>query len=1550
MNWKLSRNRFPNQPWLLVRTRRRSAPIALVTLLCFLATFVPPSAARADTAAATAPFGGGVGGPSSLGLERPMAESTSAMAAVDLPTGALTSGFGFHLQTARGEAQPSLGLVYNSSNDVGYAGVGWTLNVPFIERQATLGTPTFTELVPDLYNQLLAADDYVVNGQRLILLCLVVSSTTCGNVQGETFPSSVLNWNYFHTEIDDGARYFYDGATWIVQTKSGHLLQYGYPLDSHSGPGVDALSTNAVYPGATTTSGIYRWKLVRDTDASGNTVYYLYQGIGGLLGNPATPYPNASFLSDIYDTPPTGAAPSADYANLEHHVHITWELPLASNLIGFLLDPIWRAAPNARLKRVDVTSYGSTSPTQRELVRSYILNYEWNDPQTQYYLASVETHGTCGISNGIDNPIAEPAAFTAACPMLTQTTYTYDQISGATSVVPPTIKQTVNPGMPKPIYPDPASGQQTPYAYVDIDGDGRSDFAETAFESPSATSPDAIYAVLGGSATSGSYRTFSSQNPAGLQGTIAAFGPGSQQVVYGDWLGNGELSWLWMNANSTTNQVSPEVYSLVTGSIVGATLPAFQGLPGFVTGRAVDVDGDGLPDMTFVPAQDGSAHFTTTLSLHDRAGGVHPFGGPTISTCVTPDMDPTTYGKDSFRTMADMDGDGLPDMVLVTTTAPTKSSKYLSLRVFTNRGNGLFGAPGANNCYQDLQWQSGAAEVSSQPNPGVGSAPAISFDQLSTSIIRFGDLNGDHLADLAMLSKYGLYVCMHTGYSIAQMGWSCLAQNAQSLGAPAGGTLDLSQSGLDITDLEGLGVPQLVYFTPYNSPKELLFTSQDSTPVGALVGIKTSEGADTAISYTGVRTATPAAHAFGGVPAFVVSQISTQNGLTSQQAGRSILTNYLFNNPVYDAHDRVFAGFQTVFADQGGTRTTTTFATQSCSGTVECNGSTIDYGFFRAMRALVTSTQTVDPLSGGAQATTWNEYQWTVAYTGEDGRRVIQLPVHQQHFYRANELQALTSAQVTYLDGYTGDGTWNATLPIGGSGPEVRHQMNYDRFGNEISSVDFGAIGTTDLPIRRAMTWSLPSGDATGWNYRLSDVKTGYATGDGSAFSGSAREYGLVYYPNGQLWFASGVLSGTAVPPGPYGGTRAAALPLDASQDGAMYLGILTYDANGNVVKAQGIDTRCTVYQYDPQFGQWPIQTSVHLGGCTSSNALLSSPTYDAALEEMISQINPAGELTRYVYDNFGRVTEVDQPLVAMGGMTASSPAIEIAYGSGGPLRTISVRTVQGPESTPYYAQHYSYVDAFDDTIASIDESGDAPSTTPQWLVSGVHTVTGLGQVATVYRPFYLAAGADPSAFPADTYAYGGTTASFSYDLLGRATAAKDFDGGVTKKTYHDTALSVDLQDPEQTRAGPHSGSMTTVFSNGHGQVTGRTEHLVNFPVGDRTTSFAYQATGEPTQIVYPGGTSRWMQYDSLGRLVRNAEPNTSPNYSATVGASGVLAWTYAYNSHNELVATSDARGCGESIYHDDAGRIVAEDYSPCDAAQVPYLKDPLIFRLKSEA
>jgi hypothetical protein len=364
----------------LIKTRRNAAPLCVVLLITFLSTMLPPRRAQADVGP---PVGTGTGGPSTLAGPTPSPNTPEALATVDLSTGTARASYPFQLPTARGEAQPSLELVYNSSTGVGYAGTGWTLNTPSIVRKGHTGHPRFQDgavyLQPSLFAADSLADDYFMDGKLLVPVCrIAVSGSSASCSSGSILPNEVLpaqlagaslqGWVYFRAESEDGNRYFLsaNGQTWVTQTKSGHLIQMGHPLDGVFTDGLEKIDANTVSMiNNNTMNPVYRWNLVRDSDASGNTVYYTWTNLSSILPGFSVINPGILYLSDIYDTN-AGSA-------FAHHVHLSWQASSAATN-PFLLDPIWRAHPSAVLTTVDVTS-ASSSSFARTLVRRYHLAY-----------------------------------------------------------------------------------------------------------------------------------------------------------------------------------------------------------------------------------------------------------------------------------------------------------------------------------------------------------------------------------------------------------------------------------------------------------------------------------------------------------------------------------------------------------------------------------------------------------------------------------------------------------------------------------------------------------------------------------------------------------------------------------------------------------------------------------------------------------------------------------------------------------------------------------------------------------------------------------------------------------------------------------------------------------------------------------------------------------------------------------------------------------------------------------------------------------------------
>jgi hypothetical protein len=291
--------------------------VALTTLLNFFASLWPMRAARASDEDALAGIPDGTAGASSLGGALPSAGSPEALGTVDLSTGSAKTAYPFKLPRARGGAQPSLSLRYDSSSGVGYAGVGWTLNLRSIVRKGHSGIPRFQDAVlgvgvpgnPSALASDLGSDDYYIDGS--LLIPVDVNPQLPAALANAPLPPGGQPYVRFRTEVDNSARYFFNGVTWIEQHKNGHLVQYGVPLDGGT-PAVeraDAATAPTLFApltGLPLINSIYRWNLVRDTDESNNTVFYIWDDEHQLFGadanNASIPTAGTLFLTDIYDT------------------------------------------------------------------------------------------------------------------------------------------------------------------------------------------------------------------------------------------------------------------------------------------------------------------------------------------------------------------------------------------------------------------------------------------------------------------------------------------------------------------------------------------------------------------------------------------------------------------------------------------------------------------------------------------------------------------------------------------------------------------------------------------------------------------------------------------------------------------------------------------------------------------------------------------------------------------------------------------------------------------------------------------------------------------------------------------------------------------------------------------------------------------------------------------------------------------------------------------------------------------------------------------------
>jgi hypothetical protein len=139
---------------------------------------------------------------------------------------------------------PKLNLDYNSQRGTGWLGVGWGLDLGYIQRNTTFG---------------LEYTDNGVTGNVAFIYVKDGAATQLVLKQGTT--------NEYLAKIDDGSRlrFFYNGASWTVYDKSGMVLSFGSSADSRQ--------TNA-NPGKE--SQVFKWCIDLVKDPHGNTMSVQY--------------------------------------------------------------------------------------------------------------------------------------------------------------------------------------------------------------------------------------------------------------------------------------------------------------------------------------------------------------------------------------------------------------------------------------------------------------------------------------------------------------------------------------------------------------------------------------------------------------------------------------------------------------------------------------------------------------------------------------------------------------------------------------------------------------------------------------------------------------------------------------------------------------------------------------------------------------------------------------------------------------------------------------------------------------------------------------------------------------------------------------------------------------------------------------------------------------------------------------------------------------------------------------------------------------------------
>ncbi len=1483
--------------------------------------------------------------PQGAGKIQGMGESFSAQ----ISTGIATYAVPFALIPARGAAQPSLGLSYSSGGTHGLAGVGWDAGTPFIARQTDRGLPGYADPAPGgaWYP---GQDRFVYNGgQELVPICLVSSAavggaTGCSRaLVGEVMPAWAGGWQYFRPRVEGGfLRFFWspDHLTWRIQDQGGVTMEFGGDAN--------ALETN---PSKATQ--IFRWNLAREYDAhvdsAGaplNVVAFKYLQVGGL-----------SYVSDIYDTPPTAGSAGAPLSAYAHHTHLAYE-SRPDTTLSYRRG--WLVTSGLRLHAVDVTSKpfdgGSSSP--RELVRRYHLQYD--SSMHISLLASVQVEGKCS-PNAVES--GESLVEATTCPRMPPMTFGYQHVDGrdgkgarAVADLPgyEPFDETVHVITASP----PNSIDEELTDLFDVNSDALPDVVVTdpgayggqhgLFLNAAAGAADSfvptrmsVLGVLGADA-----------------GTITLR---NLNLAAGDLDGDGTIDLVHMPLVTTYSIYAP-VGSDLSWAWQGRAIKTIGGVsPKINFGRdaqeqhVVDANGDGLVDVVYIAGTEVDTYF----SLGRFPGGDGQFGHAKWMSATTADLSTDPVRKcvpwsgtpvrfsDAEIKLADMNGDGLADIVKI---------QKGNVQYWPGRGNGLWGTGALDDC--------AAGSFGSGRDIAMDSSPSFSGDVTG---LRLDDVNGDGLDDLVQVRFTDVDVWLNVD------GTSWTDRHVLAGTPPAPGFTNRVR----LVDINGSGTRDILWGDGGNYRYVDL---QGGKQPWILTSVANGLGKTTELEYANSTELMIAARAAGTkwtstapmVLQVLVKETEKDNlAIVGRPAGEYV-TTYAYRDPLYDGRQREFRGFRSAEVTKIGDLNNPTATTSSIFLLGECKDEDPTPGVDpcavsqrwrdnprEALKGLTVVSESFDT-AGIYLSTQHHTFRLRHLYEGLDGRavRVAFASATDEFSYDTGPFVAATSStslvdvefEATPGGAPINDVNRDVTLRATSGRAHLRDGVVVDIFGNRTSATEYGCVDGCAVADEAIVSITTPTlvPHVSGWLYRTSEAYVMGAAGE------HRHAQHMTYDGLGQPTFVNADLVGSLPLARSHEVTGAAVAPAptDASHDGSLLVSEMRYDLFGSPVVQRGANGRFRTVTYDAAYSDLTISETIYVGplgtvGEHGAVDLTASATYDRGLGLPIKVTDLHGEVTEVDYDGFGRAVTVTKPDPGSVGSLSPLPSAKIEYFladvTGKPYSLIHTQAQVG--ATPSYATYrssWAYVDGMGRTILTLDQADPSAGDGGDFVANGLTEYDNKGGARRAYRGWFFSG--DPKSFPlalTPPSRYGRQR----YDAFGRAVEAFNLDGTVgLSRVFH--ALSVDLWDAADLTPGPHYGTPASQRQDGHGRMVSSIQRIHDgTAIEARETRTTYLATGEVATIARArvgksdAPVTRWIRYDSLGRMVLNVEPNTAKGFSPdpSADASTMKTWRYAYDDAGDLVGTSDARGCGSNYHYDAGGRLVAEDYSPCLASHAAY-------------
>lgn len=831
----------------------------LVAALAFLVTLLTPSraeAARLGTSTVSA------------GSAPPPAATTVDSFQPDLFTGRASTGIPIAVPPGRKGVQPSFGLSYSSSSRNGWLGVGWSLDLGFIERSTRKGVPkydttdTFTFLLQSVSSELVKLPDGTYRAK---------------------------DEGLFARFEDRGA------AGWEIRDKSGTRYLFGQTATSRVANGTN----------------VFRWHLEKVVDANGNTMTITYQTIDGqaypsiidYTGHETLASPPANRVNfilenraDIEESLRSGFALkiSRRLAAIETYATVNGSLSLArryqftyraSERTGrSLLAGIQQIGSDGltTLPPVTFAYQESNAPTYQITSRqtntsqiAWNVRYVGRDLQHEVFPCNhgvMHPYAGLGYGNSVVVHAGETHSFNGGRVSVNASgghsvSADRDMFVHVYTAVYCDSARTVSLGIPQ--------SDLTLAVYVEDANGIRGGCMSSSYSLSSGWS---IFHFT----SDHQHQGFSYNAASELAGQVDVFSPSVlvEPQLAGDVDGNGITDIIEFNpASATWTPYCAQVCALSPGG---------TWLSGFGNNNSLpllgDWNGDGRTDIgTF---ENGNWRFATSTGssfLADTLPGVNIGNGSPLT--------------------GDFNGDGIMDLGVFNqgtwTLAPGNGTDFTSAGTFSfslGDGNGLnqhltgdFNGDGLT----DIAFlSSDQLTIGSSDGRTFQTRPAVVVSGLPTNGVQSADFNGDGLSDLAFYDRSAgkVRVAYNTNAQFAAL---------VDLSPTLTFSLRTERDQIQVADFNGDSLPDPAIFNATTGSSQLAYSEGGSPDL--LVSISNGLGGGTAITY---RPASSLSQNFLPFLTPLVTETRASDGL-----GNAYTNTYSYSEGLYDSATKEFRGF-----------------------------------------------------------------------------------------------------------------------------------------------------------------------------------------------------------------------------------------------------------------------------------------------------------------------------------------------------------------------------------------------------------------------------------------------------------------------------------------------------------------------------------------------------------------------------------------------------------------------------------------------------------------